>query len=34
VKKKFRKTFEMVEGLCQVIPIIGLKRPYTGKDDE
>jgi hypothetical protein len=24
----------MVEGLCHIMPVMGLKRPNTGKDDD
>jgi hypothetical protein len=33
-EKKFRKKFETMEGLCQVMPVTDLKSPNTGKDDD
>jgi hypothetical protein len=33
-EKKFRKTFEKMEGLNFVTPITGLNRPNTGKEDD
>jgi hypothetical protein len=33
-EKKFRKTFKKMEGFSFVMPITGLNRPYTGKDDD
>jgi hypothetical protein len=33
-EKKFRKTFEKVEGFCFVTPATGLSRPNTGKEDD
>jgi hypothetical protein len=33
-KKKLRTAFGTMEGLCHVMPVAGLKRPYTGKDDD
>jgi hypothetical protein len=32
-KKKFRKTFENMEGFSFVTPVTGLNRPNTGKED-
>jgi hypothetical protein len=31
-EKKFRKTFEMVEGICHVMLVTGLKMRNTEKD--
>jgi hypothetical protein len=33
-KKKFRKTFEKMEGFSFVTPITGLSRPNTGKEGD
>jgi hypothetical protein len=33
-KKKFRKTFETMEGFSFVTPVTGLNRPNTGKEDD
>jgi hypothetical protein len=33
-EKKFRKTFEEMEGFSFVTPITGLNRPNTGKEDD
>jgi hypothetical protein len=33
-EKKFRKTFEKMEGLSFVTPVTGLNRPNTGKEDD
>jgi hypothetical protein len=33
-KKKFRKTFEKMEGFSFVTPITCLNRPNTGKEDD
>jgi hypothetical protein len=33
-ERKLRKTFEMMEELCHVMLITGLKRPNTGKNDD
>jgi hypothetical protein len=33
-EKKFRKTFEKMEGFSFVTPITGLNRPNTGKEDD
>jgi hypothetical protein len=33
-KKKFRQTFEKIEGFSFVTPVTGLKRPNTEKDDD
>jgi hypothetical protein len=33
-EKKFRKTFEKVEGFSFVTPATGLSRPNTGKEDD
>jgi hypothetical protein len=32
-EKKFRKTFEKMEGFSFVTPVTGLNRPNTGKED-
>jgi hypothetical protein len=32
-RKKFRKTFEKMEGFSFVTPVTGLNRPNTGKED-
>jgi hypothetical protein len=32
MEKKFRKTFETMEGLCRVMHVTDLKKPNTGKD--
>jgi uncharacterized protein YktA (UPF0223 family) len=33
-EKKFKKTFEKMEGFSFVTPVTGLNRPNTGKEDE
>jgi hypothetical protein len=33
-EKKFRKTFEKMEGFSFVTPVTGLNRPNTGKEDD
>jgi hypothetical protein len=33
-EKKFRKTFEKMEGFSFVAPVIGLNRRNTGKEDD
>jgi hypothetical protein len=33
-EKKFRKTFEKMEGFSLVTPVTGLSRPHTGKEDD
>jgi hypothetical protein len=33
MEKKFRKTFEKMEGFSFVTPVTGLNRPNTGKED-
>jgi hypothetical protein len=33
-ENKFRKTFETMTGLCHIMPVTGLKRRNTGKDDD
>jgi hypothetical protein len=33
-EKKFRQTFEKMEGFSFVTPITGLNRPNTGKEDD
>jgi hypothetical protein len=33
-KKKFRKTFEKMEGFSLLTPVTGLNRPNTGKEDD
>jgi hypothetical protein len=33
-EKKFRQTFEKMEGFSFVTPITGLSRPDTGKEDD
>jgi hypothetical protein len=33
-EKKFRKTFEKMEGFSFVTPVIGLNRSNTGKEDD
>jgi hypothetical protein len=33
-EKKFRKTFEKMEGFSFVKPVTGLNRPNTGKEDD
>jgi hypothetical protein len=33
-ENKFRQTFEKMEGLSFVTPVIGLNRPNTGKEDD
>jgi hypothetical protein len=33
-EKKFRKTFEKMEGFSFVTSVTGLNRPNTGKDDD
>jgi hypothetical protein len=33
-EKKFKKTFEKMEGCSFVTPVKGLNRPNTGKDDD
>jgi hypothetical protein len=32
-EKKFRKTFEKMEGFSFVMPLTGLSGPNTGKED-
>jgi hypothetical protein len=34
MEKKFRKTFEKMEGFSFVTPVTGLNRPNTGKEEE
>jgi hypothetical protein len=34
MEKKFRKTFENMEGFSFVTPVTGLNRPNTGKEDD
>jgi hypothetical protein len=33
-EKKFRKTFEKMNGFSFVMPVTGLNRPNTGKEDD
>jgi hypothetical protein len=33
-EKKFRKTFEKMEGFSFVTPVTGLNRPNTGKEND
>jgi hypothetical protein len=33
-EKKFRATFEKMEGFSFVTPVTGLNRPNTGKEDD
>jgi hypothetical protein len=33
-EKKFRKTFEKMEGFSFVTPVTGLNRPNTGNEDD
>jgi hypothetical protein len=33
-EKKFRQTFEKMEGFSFVTPVTGLNRPNTGKEDD
>jgi hypothetical protein len=33
-ERKFRKTFEKMEGFSFVTPVTGLNRPNTGKEDD
>jgi hypothetical protein len=33
-EKKFRQTFEKMEGFSFVTPVTGLDRPNTGKEDD
>jgi hypothetical protein len=33
-EKKFRQTFEKIEGFSFVTPVTGLSRPNTGKEDD
>jgi hypothetical protein len=33
-EKKFRKTFEKMEGFSSVTPVTGLNRPNTGEEDD
>jgi hypothetical protein len=33
-EKKFRKTFEKMEGFSFETPVTGLNRPNTGKEDD
>jgi hypothetical protein len=34
MEKKFRKTYEKMEGFSFVTPVTGLNRPNTGKEDD
>jgi hypothetical protein len=34
VEKKFRQTFEKMEGFSFVTTLTGVNRPNTGKDDD
>jgi hypothetical protein len=34
MEKKFRKTFEKMEGFSFVTQVTGLNRPNTGKEDD
>jgi hypothetical protein len=34
MEKKFRQTFEKMEGFSFVTPVTGLNRPNTGKEDD
>jgi hypothetical protein len=34
LEKKFRQTFEKMEGFSFVTPVAGLNRPNTGKEDD
>jgi hypothetical protein len=34
MEKKFRKTFQKMEGFSFVTPLTGLNRPNTGKEDD
>jgi hypothetical protein len=34
MEKKFRQTFEKMEGFSFVTPVTGLNRPNTGKQDD
>jgi hypothetical protein len=34
MEKKFRKTFEKMEGISFVTPVTCLSRPNTGKEDD
>jgi hypothetical protein len=33
-EKKFRQTFEKMEGFSFVTPVTGVNRPNTGKEDD
>jgi hypothetical protein len=33
-EKKFRQTFEKMEGFSFLTPVTGLSRPNTGKEDD
>jgi hypothetical protein len=33
-EKKFRQTFEKMEGFSFVTPVTGLNRPNTGREDD